>query len=286
MAGKHGAVDIMQNIDIKDYEHNNLLAYGKLVTFDTTMESYPDKRTRTIRVLLPESYDGVKRFPILYMHDAQLLFPESGGRPKWNVDESLKKLSEEGLEIVVVGIDTSMHRGSELCPDCPPTKDHFMLNGEEPTGHLYSRFIVEHLKPIIDANFMVLDGPENTGVGGASMGGMISHYIALEYPEVFGKALVFSPAYSFIEWDVMKERMEAYDWDRIKNSKFYILSGGNDVERRLFTLRSSVRCYESLMEKDMDEKNVILVTDSRLMHHETSWGAMFADAVRYLFERT
>ena len=62
MAGKHGAVDIMQNIDIKDYEHNNLLAYGKLVTFDTTMESYPDKRTRTIRVLLPESYDGVKRF--------------------------------------------------------------------------------------------------------------------------------------------------------------------------------------------------------------------------------
>jgi hypothetical protein len=40
------------------------------------------------------------------------------------------------------------------------------------------------------------------------------------------------------------------------------------------------------MEKDMDEKNVILVTDSRLMHHETSWGAMFADAVRYLFERT
>ena len=54
---------------------------------------------------------------------------------------------------------------------------------------------------------------------------------------------------------------------------------GNDVERRLFTLRSSVRCYESLMEKDMDEKNVILVTDSRLMHHERSWGAMFADAV-------
>ena len=54
--------------------------------------------------------------------------------------------------------------------DCPPTKDHFMLNGEEPTGHLYSRFIVEHLKPIIDANFVVLDGPENTGVGGASMG--------------------------------------------------------------------------------------------------------------------
>lgn len=158
-----------------------------------------------------------------------------------------------------------------------------MLNGQTPTGNLYSRFIVEHLKPIINANFKVLDGPENTGVGGASMGGMISHYIALEYPEVFSKAMVFSPAYSFVDWDSMLERMETYDWNQIKGSKFYILSGGNDVERRLFTLRSSVRCYESLMEKGMDEKNVILVSDSRLLHHELSWGSMFADAIRFLF---
>ena len=113
MAGKHGAVDIMQNIDIKDYEHNNLLAYGKLVTFDTTMESY------RISALEPSVFSfrelrWSQALPILYMHDAQLHFLNRG-RPKWNVDESLKKLSEEGLEIVVVGIDTSMHRGSELC---------------------------------------------------------------------------------------------------------------------------------------------------------------------------
>ena len=106
------------------------------------------------------------------------------------------------------------------------------------------------------------------------MGGMISHYIALEYPNVFSKSLVFSPAYSFVDWDAMLERMEKYDWDRINESKFYILSGGNEVERRLLTLQSSVHCYETLMEKGIGEENVILVTDSRLLHHESSWGAL------------
>lgn len=115
------------------------------------------------------------------------------------------------------------------------------------------------------------------------MGGMISHYIATKYPEVFGKCMVFSPAYSFVDWDVMKKQLIACDWNRIKNNRFYILSGGNDVERRLFTLRSSVRCYEFMMEMGVDEEHVVFVTDSRLMHHETSWSAMFADAFHYLF---
>jgi predicted alpha/beta superfamily hydrolase len=273
----------MENIQVKEYEHSDLIEHGRLVTFDVAMDPYPDRRTRTVRALLPEGYDGKRKYPVLYMHDAQLLFPGMEDRPCWHVDREMKRLYAEGLAAVIVGIDTGMHRGSELCPDVTPTKDHFMLGGEEPSGDIYAQFIVEHLKPLIDENFAVLDGPENTGVGGASMGGMISHYIAVQYPEVFGKAMVFSPAYSFVEWDEVKERLEACDWDRIKNTRFYILSGGNDVERRLFTLRSSVRCYESLMEKGIDERHAVLVTDSRLLHHETSWSAMFAGAFRYLF---
>ena len=274
----------MNDIQINDYENNDLLRFGKLVTFDILMEPYPDLRKRTIRVFLPEGYDGKKKYPVLYMHDAQMLFPDKEGRPKWNLDREMKTLHEKGLTAVIVGIDTSMHRGSELCPDYPATEHHFMLNKEEPTGDLYARFIVEKLKPVIDANFAVLSDRQNTGVGGASMGGMISHYIALGYPEVFGKSMVFSPAYSFIDWDALVESFKKFNWDRLKNTKFYILSGGNDVERRLKTLESSVRCYEHLMENGLDEKHVVLVTDSRLLHHESSWSAMFADAFRYLFE--
>lgn len=273
----------MEHIQIRDYEYNDLLQYGRLVTFDVVMEPYPDRRTRTVRVLLPEGYDGMKIFPVLYMHDAQLLFPGNERRPSWYLDCEMKKLAAEGLRAVIVGIDTGMHRGSELCPDCPPTNDHFMLGDETPTGDLYARFIVEHLKPIVDTNFAVLEGPENTGVGGASMGGMISHYIAMKYPEIFGKCMVFSPAYSFVEWDAVKQMLSACDWEKARNTRYYILSGGNDVERRLHTLRSSVRCYDYMLEMGVDEAHVLLVTDSRLKHHETSWSEMFADAFRYLF---
>ena len=272
----------LQKIDIRECEYRSGTAGGSMVSFEVIMDPYPDRRTRTVKVLLPRDYDGVKRFPVLYMHDGQMTFPGEPGQ-KWEIERALAKLSWEGLSLIVVGVYTSPHRGSELCPDCTPTENHFFLKGEDPTGDLYARFIVETLKPAVDANFMTLQGPENTGIGGASMGGMISHYIALKYPEVFGRALIFSPAFSFIDWDEVLERVKKADLEKARNNRYYIMSGGDTVERNLHTLCSSVRCYESLIDLGVDERNVVLFTDSRLRHHEVSWGEVFPDAVRFLF---
>ena len=205
---------------------------------------------------------------------------------KWKLDRELKKVHDKGIDAVIVAIDTNMtHRGSELCPNYPPTKAHFMLRDAPPSGDTYAKFLVDELMPVVKENFAVLEDRENTGVGGASMGGMISHYIALKYPELFSKCMVFSPAYSFIEWDTMVEDFKSYDYKRIEGIRFYILSGGNEVERNLKTLDSSVKCYEHLMANGVDEEHVILVTDSRLLHHESSWSKMFEDAFTYLYEK-
>ena len=52
-------------------EHSEWVKKGKLFTFEMEMSTMPDKRRRTIRVWLPELYDGVRRFPVLYLHDGQ-----------------------------------------------------------------------------------------------------------------------------------------------------------------------------------------------------------------------
>ena len=78
----------MQDISIKDYEHNDLIKYGKLVTFEMVMKPYNDERKRTVRVHLPEGYDGKKKYPVFYMHDAQMLFDDGGEWPSGNLTES------------------------------------------------------------------------------------------------------------------------------------------------------------------------------------------------------
>lgn len=65
-------------------------------------------------------------------------------------------------------------------------------------GVAYGRFLVEELKPLIDRQYRTLDGPAHTAVGGSSLGGLITLYLGLQYPHVFGGLLVVSPS---VWWD-------------------------------------------------------------------------------------
>src|SRR5439155_5206361 len=62
----------------------------------------------------------------------------------------------------------------------------------------YARFLVEELKPFVDCSFRTLPGPEDTAVGGSSMGGLISLYLCRWYPGVFGLCGAMSPS---LWWD-------------------------------------------------------------------------------------
>ena len=97
------------------YPKTELLPYGTMQSFEMEMTPYPDHRTRTIRVWLPDDYDGVKRFPVVYMHDGQGLFLSGDGRAKLEPDRALTKLREEdGISAIVVGIDTAPTSESRL----------------------------------------------------------------------------------------------------------------------------------------------------------------------------
>jgi predicted alpha/beta superfamily hydrolase len=52
----------------------------------------------------------------------------------------------------------------------------------------YLRFLVDELKPFVDATYRTLPGRDDTFVMGSSMGGLISLYALCEYPQVYGGA--------------------------------------------------------------------------------------------------
>jgi enterochelin esterase-like enzyme len=168
---------------------------------------------RTIDVWLPDGYDPLQKYAVLYMHDGQMLFDTTmtWNRQEWGVDETAGRLALQGKirPCIVVGIwNAGPARHSEYFPQepfgsLPPSYTDSLLHLARRTegavlfkGEVYSdnylRFIVQELKPYIDSAFSTLRDPANTFIAGSSMGGLISLYAICEYPEIFGGAACLS----------------------------------------------------------------------------------------------
>ena len=126
------------------------------------------------------------------MHDGQNLFDAatSFAGTEWGLDETAEELirARQMQPVIIVGIyNTGMHRLGEYTP----FKDR---RGRGGRAWLYGKLLVQELKPFIDQNYRTLPGAENTGLGGSSLGGLVTLSLGLHYPSVFGKLAVMSPS--------------------------------------------------------------------------------------------
>lgn len=165
---------------------------------------------RRVDVWLPPGYDqaNLRRHPVLYMHDGQNLFDpvsSTAGQP-WAVGFHVARemLAGRMRPAIVVGIWSTRHRYAEYAPAAAfgrmSAKVRSLavkggsLDGEEfqPLSDHYLRFLVEELKPAVDARYRTSTRPEDTAIAGSSMGGLISLYALASHPEVFGAAACLS----------------------------------------------------------------------------------------------
>lgn len=137
-------------------------------------------RPRDVAIWTPPGYeDSNERYPVLYMHDGQNLFVPSMSFTgvDWGVDESIVRLVEAGEipPMIVVG---PFNSGATRLQEYAPEQD----------AALYAKFLIEELKPMIDAEYRTLPDRAHTAVMGSSMGGIVSLYLAYYHPDVFGMA--------------------------------------------------------------------------------------------------
>jgi enterochelin esterase-like enzyme len=173
----------------------NLPALPARVSVHRQFHSQFLENDRDISVYVPPSYDEQpdRHFPVLYMNDGQNLFdPRTSFIPgrTWRVAETADAAIEAGeIEpLIVVGIaNTGEHRIAEYTP----VRDQKLGGGET---DVYGRLITEELMPFTRANYRTLEGPENTGLGGSSLGGLVTLYLGLKFSEVFGQLAVLSPS--------------------------------------------------------------------------------------------
>ncbi|HEX6041749.1 alpha/beta hydrolase, partial [Longimicrobium sp.] len=190
-------------------------------------------------------------------------------------------------------------------PDMPRWVDASWSEPEEGgEGNLYARWLVNRLKPDIDRRYRTRPQAEHTGIGGSSMGGLISLYTGIYRPDVFGRVMAMSPAVWMAEtggpWlshNALPLMIQV--WDPPVGARFWIDAGTEERSRETdpdVTDESGARvtyprayvegarlAAEALRARGVPAEDIRLVIDEGAPHHESAWARRFEEAVLWLF---
>jgi predicted alpha/beta superfamily hydrolase len=226
---------------------------GKIVQIVDFPSAYID--ARTITIWLPEDYNKSAKHPVLYMHDGQMLFDASKtwNGQEWGVDEVLTSLRNEIKPLpIVVGIwNNPVTRHADFTPQkaltqyASPLLDSLVMHAnrgneklfnQPPRADAYLKFLVNEVKPHIDKTFNTNPEVSHTFIAGSSMGGLISLYALLEYPNTFGGAACLSthwPVTFFLENNPFPKAITQYIHDnrlKLANKKLYMDYGTETLD--------------------------------------------------------
>jgi enterochelin esterase-like enzyme len=231
--------------------------------------------TRLLRVWLPPDYDGwgETRYPVLYLNDGQNLFDPATAFAgvHWQVGETATRLIGERKipPLIIVGIDNTKNRGCEYIPY--KSKDPRVRNAK---GKCYPDFLQREVMPLIEEHYSILKGPENTGLGGSSLGGLITLYTQLAAPGVFGRLLIESPSLFVAKRRILEECRRFRGWP----ARTYLGTGTREVGHAEKDERivGDVRELETILcAAGLDEQRLRVRIEENASHSESAWAARF-----------
>ena len=244
------------------------------------------KNTRFLRVWLPPGYEdrenAGRKYPVLYLNDGQNLFEPSISFTgvEWQVDETADRLIREGVipPMIIVGIDNG---GKDRFREYMPHRSlqPMMLRVQ---GRNYPNFLTREVMPFVAHQYRIASGPENSGLGGSSLGALISLYTAAVRPELFGRLLLESPSLWASNRQMIRESRGIKRWpERIFLATGTAEAGREDKDRSMV---DDVRELASIFRRaGMDASRLCLRIDEGATHHESAWAKRFPDALSFLF---
>ncbi|MCS6990589.1 MAG: alpha/beta hydrolase-fold protein [Chitinophagales bacterium] len=231
-------------------------------------------RYRTIWLYLPDDYHTApsKYYPVFYLQDGQNVFDAATSfAGEWQVDETLHALQQAGDWgcIVVAIANDGQHRIDEYAPFVNPA-----YGGGE--GDAYLDFIVQTLKPYIDANYRTMPTRDYTAIGGSSMGGLIAFYAALRHDDVFGKAAVFSPSFWFDDSLLIYTAAHQKQWPL----RLRFVAGYSESASMVPNIRN---IYKLLVQAGYGSHEIDTSFHIDGQHVEWFWAREFGPAYQWLF---
>jgi enterochelin esterase-like enzyme len=256
---------------------------------DLRLHEFPSRvfrNTRYLRIWLPPGYDGAgnagRHYPVLYLNDGQNLFETSTAFAgvEWQVDETADRLIRAGAvpPMIFVGMDNT---GKERIREYMPFRSMHprMLRVQ---GRYYPDFLMKEVMPFVERNYRAATGPENTGLGGSSLGALIALYTAIARPGTIGRLLLESPSLWASGRQLVKESRSVRIWPE----RMFLAVGSSEAgsAERSRTVVDDVRELAAIMRRAvLSESRLRLVVKDGAGHNEAAWAERFPEALRFLY---
>jgi predicted alpha/beta superfamily hydrolase len=241
---------------------------------------------RDVVVYLPPGYetDKSKRYSVLYLNDGQNLFDGATSfipGQEWRVDEVAQELIAAGKiePLIIVGV---YNTGKDRVDEYTAAADaKYKVGGK---ADLYGRLLVDELKPLIDATYRTRRGAEHTGLGGSSLGALVSLYLALKYPDVFGRVAVVSPSVWWADHQIvhyietLPKKQDLRIWLDIGTKE------GRDTAEAQKTIADARLLKDALVKKGWQSgKDLRYFEDEGAEHNERAWAGRIGPILEFLF---
>jgi len=244
------------------------------------------RNARFLRVWLPPGYDdsanAERHYPVLYLNDGQNLFETSTAfnGVEWQADETADRLIRDGAipPMIIVGMDnTGKNRIREYMP-------HRSLHpiAMRAQGSRYPSFLIKEVMPFLARSYRVASGPENTGLGGSSLGALIALYTVAVCPGVIGQLLLESPSLWASNRQIIRQSRGVKRWPQ----RVYLATGTAEAGRRERdqSVVDDVRELAGILRREgLDENRLRLVIEDGARHDESAWARRFPEALAFLF---
>jgi predicted alpha/beta superfamily hydrolase len=237
-----------------------------------------------VLVYLPPGYRrwSRKRYPVLYMHDGQNVFDAatSFAGVEWGVDETAQRLIRQKLiePLIIVAV---ANMGEDRIHEYAPTPG-VIEPKDRPRKHsrglarIYGQFLIEELKPYIDKKYRTKRDSESTGLGGSSLGGLVTLAMGILFPQAFTRLIVMSPS---IWWDDFAVYRLVDTIEQKPPLKIWLDTGTAEPGwEQACELRD--RLIEKGWRPDID---LSYLEVEGADHSEAAWAARVEPALRFLF---
>ena len=183
---------------------------------------------RILHIYIPDNIKEGERFPVMYMFDGHNLFFDSEATygKSWGIKDFL---DNSNIRMIVVGLECNHEGNKRLWEFSPYSFKDKHFGTVKGYGKILIDWMADFLKPMIDKNFPTLPEREFTGLGGSSMGGLMSVYGTAMRSDIFSMGACLSPFYDHIFKKLVEELSAA---EVNSATKFYISWGRYEVHSK------------------------------------------------------
>ena len=181
----------------------------------------PADSNRKLHIYIPGNYyQSDERYPVMYMFDGHNLFFDWDATygKSWGFYNFLESWDKP---MILVGMECS-HIGDQRLNEYSPYTRHMFGRDLTGMGDQTFQWLIHDIKPMVDREYRTYPQRLATGLGGSSMGGIMTVYGMIRYNSIFSKGAAVSTG---VYWNIADFRADLKKSSVEEDTRLYLSWG-------------------------------------------------------------